>query len=56
MGLFDEEKVKKTLGIPRALKIAALLTLGYFDADLAKGRHNRKKIEEISSFNGWIEK
>jgi nitroreductase len=55
MGLFDESKVKKTLGIPPGLKVAALLTVGYFDEALARGGHNRKKIEEMGSFNGWKE-
>jgi nitroreductase len=53
MGLFDEGKVKKTLGIPRGKKVAALLTLGYYDGALARGGHNRKPIEDMSSFNGW---
>ena len=53
LGLFNEEKVKRTLGIPRNRKVVALLTLGYFDETLAKRQHHRKKLEEISSFNSW---
>ena len=53
LGLFDEGKVKSILGIPRNKKVAALLTLGYFDGALALGEHNRKNLEDISSFNGW---
>ncbi len=53
LGLFDEGKVKKILGIPGGMKVAVLLTLGYFSGVLALGGHNRKKIEEMSSFNGW---
>ena len=53
LGLFDEGKVKSTLGIPRNKKVVALLTMGYFDDALALGEHNRKKLEGMSSFNGW---
>jgi nitroreductase len=53
MGLFDEKKVKKTLGIPRDRKVVALLPLGYFNEALAQRRHSRKLLEEMSSFNGW---
>ena len=35
MGLFDEKKVKRALGIPRDRKVVALLPLGYFDEALA---------------------
>ena len=53
MGLFDEKKVKRALGIPRNRKVVALLTLGYYDEALAKRQHNRKTLEEMSSFNSW---
>jgi nitroreductase len=53
MGLFNEGKVKKVLGIPRNKKVAALVTLGYFDGTLALGEHNRRKLEEMSGFNWW---
>ena len=53
MGLFDEKKVKKTLGIPRDRKVVALLPLGYFDEALAQRGHSRKALGEMSSFNGW---
>jgi len=53
MGLFNEGKAKKLLGIPPNKKVAALVTLGYFDGTLALKEHNRKKLEEMSSFNGW---
>ena len=53
IGLFDEGKVKRALGIPRDRKIVALLTLGYYVEALAKREHRRKTLEEMSSFNGW---
>ena len=53
MGLFDEGKVKKILGIPRERKVVGLFTLGYFDEALAGRGHSRKTLEEMSSFNGW---
>ena len=53
MGLFDEKKVKKTLGIPWDRKVVALLTLGYFDEALARREHHRETLEKMSSFNGW---
>ena len=56
MGLFNEGKVKRALGIPRDRKVMALVTLGYFDEALAQRAHNRKMLEEMSSFNGWARK
>jgi nitroreductase len=53
LGLFDERKGKRALGIPRDRKVLALLTLGYFDETLAKRQYHRKKLEEMSSFNRW---
>lgn len=53
MGLFDEKKVKKALGIPWDRKVVALLTLGYFDEALAKREHRRRELAEMSSFNAW---
>lgn len=53
MGLFDEGRVKKNLGIPLGRKVVALLTLGYFDEALAQRGHHRKTLGEMSSFNGW---
>ena len=53
IGLFDEVRVKKTLGIPRSHKVVALLTLGYFDPALDSKPHYRKELAEMSSWNGW---
>ena len=53
MGLFEEKKVKKVLGIPRDRKVVALLTLGYFDEALSRREHHREAISEMSSWNGW---
>jgi nitroreductase len=53
MGMFDEGKVKKTLGIPRGHKVVAMLTLGYFDRSSAQKPHHRQALEQMSSFNGW---
>ncbi len=53
LGLFDEKKVKKALGIPQKRKVMALLTLGYYDEALARREHRRKALSEMSSFNGW---
>jgi nitroreductase len=48
IGWFDEGKVKKLLGVPRAAKVVAMLTLGYPGEN---GTHvtTRKALEEIFS-------
>jgi nitroreductase len=53
LGMFDEAKTKKVLGIPKDRKVVALLTLGYFDESLANKTHHRRTLEEMHSFNGW---
>jgi len=45
IGAFDEEKVKKVLGVPADLRVVSLLTLGYLGQ---KPRpKNRKSLDEI---------
>lgn len=52
IGAFYEEKVKELLDIPNNVRIVSLLTLGYPKEELS-GVKNRKKIEEIISYNKW---
>ena len=53
MGGLDEKAVKKTLDIPAFNKVAAIIALGYPDKSEVKREYSRKKLEEMSSFNGW---
>ncbi len=48
MGIFDENKVKKIIGIKENEKISALIALGYPDEE--PDAPARKGIEEISKF------
>ena len=53
LGLFNEGRAKKALGIPRDRKLVALITLGYFDETLAQREHHRKPLSDMSYWNGW---
>jgi nitroreductase len=53
MGGFDEKGVKKTLDIPNNKKVAAIIALGYPDNTEVKKEQKRRKLEEMSAFNGW---
>lgn len=49
IGAFNQEGVKKSLGIPQQYKIVALLTLGYPLDD--PGLKTRKALEELVSYD-----
>ncbi len=48
MGLFEEDKVAKAVGLPEGKRVAALIALGYPDEE-PKVRP-RKEVEELLSF------
>jgi len=54
IGSFDEEPVKMILGIPQAVKVVELMTLGYpaFNHEPAA----RKKLSDLTMTNRWQEK
>jgi len=51
VGAFDEEEVKKLLGIPEKLRIVELLPIGY--PDYVPSETPRKMYEEIVAFDKW---
>lgn len=51
LGWFDEKKVKRLLGIPRPKKVAALISVGYYDQPVPEKK--RKAFSEIASFNAY---
>ena len=53
LGWFDENKVKRLLGIPRGTRIGLLVTLGYAAPDDRLRKKNRKGPGLISSFNRY---
>jgi nitroreductase len=62
IGGFDEEKIKKTLGIPENIKVVALTPLGYKAEDSGVknkiiknlvGSEKRKSIEELVHQEKW---
>jgi len=53
IGAFNQDKVKKILHIPDAVKIVCLMTLGY-PAEKANER-GRKSLEEIICYNHYME-
>lgn len=49
MGLYDENKVREILNIPREQEIVAIIGVGYFDNNPEMPK--RKEIDSIVSFN-----
>ncbi len=54
IGAFDNEGIKKFLGIPKDVNVVALTPLGYpEDPKVFKETNNRKKLEEIICYEKW---
>jgi nitroreductase len=53
IGAFDEDPVKDILGIPKEIRVVALLTLGYPKA--VSGTKSRKKLHDIVRYEQWSE-
>ena len=51
LGWFDEEKVRKTLGVPKSKRVELIITLGY---SLSEKREKRRKPPEVTvSYNKY---
>jgi nitroreductase len=53
MGMFDEESVKKALGIPQAIRVIGITPLGYPDQEPRP--RPRKELGEIAYVDSWGE-
>jgi nitroreductase len=53
LGWFDERKIKKLLGIPRARRIGLLATVGYPVEGAAQGNAKRKSLDEVRAYNRY---
>jgi nitroreductase len=53
LGWFDEAKIKQILGIPRATRVALVITLGYSAAPAAEHAKLRKLASVMSSRNEY---
>lgn len=51
LGWFDDDRVKKILGIPRSRKVELILTLGYTTNQVRSKL--RKPLEEVVSYNKY---
>ena len=51
IGAFDEDRVKKILGIPEEVRVVSLLPLGY-PADVSRPK-SRKSLDEIVIWEKW---
>ena len=52
IGWFDQGRIKKALGIPRARKIALVIAIGYPATDEVRLK-TRKRLEEIRGYNKY---
>jgi nitroreductase len=52
VGVFDEEQLKKLLGIPPGIRIVGLFPLGY-PAGESKGGPPRKPLSEFVHYGTW---
>ncbi len=52
IGHFDENKVKKLLGIPNEIRIVELLPIGY-PSDTSEKEKNRLSLDEIVKYEKW---
>ena len=51
VGAFDEDMVRKTLGMPQEARPQAIITLGYPDEEPAE--QAKHPLENVTYFNGW---
>jgi len=51
VGWFDEEVVRRALGIPPEVRVVAMVPVGYPDEEPPE--RPRRALEEILSWNGW---
>jgi nitroreductase len=53
IGAFDQDPVRKVLGIPPAAKVVELMTLGHPAADSVPRPKVRKPLDEIVRYERW---
>jgi nitroreductase len=51
IGWFNEDQVRKTLGIPKSKRVELIITLGYSLSE--KREKKRKPAEETVSYNSY---
>ena len=50
LGWFDEKKLKKVLGLPKATKVDILISLGYPDENLSPRKKIRKSLDDMRRY------
>jgi nitroreductase len=53
LGWFNERKIKKLLGVPRRKKVHLIITMGYPADGTHERKKNRRKLEDIVSFERY---
>lgn len=53
IGWFNEKAVKSILNVPNDRKVDILITLGYYDQEKRRSKHNREPMEKIAAFNSY---
>ncbi len=53
LGWFDEQRIRKLLHIPARIRIGLVISLGYPPSGYRLRSKQRKKVEEMCSFNRY---
>lgn len=53
IGWFDYRKAKRFLGIPRRVRLCALIALGYPEKRSGRPPKKRKAVDELIRYNRW---
>ena len=53
LGWFNENPIRKILGIPKSRRVALVITVGFAAGTKAQKKRSRKELDDIRSFNSY---